>query len=57
MKYKVCDKCGEIVTKTGAISSLKTSSGNAGHFAKCRNEECGKLFSNVEYEKLNTQDL
>jgi hypothetical protein len=57
MSYKVCDKCGEIVTKTGIISSSPTASQNAGRFARCNNRECSKMFSKVEYEKLSTQEF
>ncbi|MFA6963874.1 MAG: hypothetical protein WC227_04130 [Patescibacteria group bacterium] len=57
MKYKVCDKCGEFVTKTGIISSSPTLSKGAGLFAKCRNIECGKLFSRAEYEKLKIEQF
>lgn len=57
MKYKVCDKCGEFVTKTGIISSSPTPSNNAGRFAKCRKKECGKLFSKTEYEKLRIEEF
>jgi len=57
LKYKVCDKCGEFVTKTGFISSSPTSSKDAGNFAKCHNKDCGKLFSKSEYEKLGTQEF
>ena len=51
MKYKICDKCGEIVTKTGFISSspnLKES----GCFAKCNNRKCSKYFSESQYDRL-----
>ena len=57
MKYKVCDKCGEFVTRTGIISSSPNSSKDAVHFAKCRNKDCGKLFSSAEYEKLNEKEF
>jgi len=55
MKYKVCDKCGEIVAKTGFISS--SNSKMASHFAKCNNKNCGKIFSRIEYEKLAMKDF
>ena len=57
MKYKVCDKCGEFVTRTGIISNSPNSSKDAVHFAKCRNKDCGKLFSSAEYEKLNEKEF
>jgi hypothetical protein len=57
MKYKICDKCGEVVTKTGFISSSNVSGKNAGHFAKCNNRECGKYFSEKEYEELQVKEL
>lgn len=57
MKYKVCDKCGEFVTKTGIISSLPNSSNNTGRFAKCNNKECNEHFSKSRYEKLNDKEF
>jgi len=57
VKYKVCDKCGEFVTKTGFISSSPTASKDAGRFAKCHNKECGKLFSKSEYDKLGAKEF
>ena len=57
MKYKVCDKCGEIVAKTGFISSSTTWKDSAGNFAKCHNKECGKFFSKVENDKLNEKEF
>ncbi len=51
MKYKSCDKCGEIVTKTGFISSLQGAR-ESGQFAKCNNQECAKYFSMSQYERL-----
>ena len=57
MKYKVCDKCGEFVTKTGIISSSPNSNKDAGRFAKCHNKDCGKLFSESEYDKLSTKEF
>lgn len=57
MKYKVCDKCGEFVTRTGIISSSINSSKDAGNFAKCHNKECGKLFSKSEYERLKIEEF
>jgi len=57
MKYKVCNKCGEFVTKTGIISSSPISSDNPGRFAKCRNKDCGKLFSISEYDKLSEKEF
>ena len=57
MKYKVCNKCGEFVTKTGMISSSPTASKDAGRFAKCHNKDCGKLFSKAEYDKLSEKEF
>jgi|GEM_PF-1348726 len=57
MKYKVCDKCGEFVTKTGIISSSPTASKDAGRFARCNNRACGKLFSKAEYDKLSIEEF
>lgn len=57
MKYKICDKCGEFVTKTGIISSLPTLSRNTGYFAKCSHKECNKRFSKEEYEELRDKDF
>jgi len=57
MKYKVCDKCGEFVTKTGIISSSPTASKDAGRFARCNNRACGKLFSMAEYDKLSIEEF
>ena len=51
MKYKSCDKCGEIVTKTGFISSSRTLE-ESGSFAKCNNKQCTKYFSESQYERL-----
>lgn len=56
MKYKVCDKCGEIVTKTGFISSLKTLK-ETGSFAKCNNKQCAKYFSEPQYEALSDKEF
>lgn len=57
MKYKVCDKCGEIVTKTGIISSSPTAGKDAGRFARCNSKDCGKLFSINEYERLEMKEM
>ncbi|MEI6498464.1 MAG: hypothetical protein WCO23_00690 [bacterium] len=57
MKYKVCDKCGEVVTKTGFISSSTTWKDTAGNFAKCHNKECGKFFPKSDYEKLKIEEF
>ena len=56
MKYKSCDKCGEIVTKTGFISSSPTLK-ESGCFAKCNNIKCAKYFSEPQYEKLSDKEL
>jgi len=56
MTYKICDKCGEIVTKTGFISSSKTPK-ETGSFAKCNNKECTKYFSKLQYEKLSDKEF
>ncbi len=57
MNYKVCDKCGEFVTKTGVISSLPSLSKDAGCFGKCRNKDCNKHFSRSEYDKLKAEEF
>lgn len=57
MKYKVCDKCGEFVTKTGIISSSPTASQNTGRFARCNNRACSKMFSKIEHEKLSVKEF
>jgi hypothetical protein len=56
MKYKSCDKCGEIVTKTGFISGSPTLNGS-GSFAKCNNKKCAKYFSEPQYDKLNDREF
>jgi hypothetical protein len=56
MKYKSCDKCGEIVTKTGFISSLQGAK-ESGSFAKCNNKECAKYFSKSQCEKLSEKEF
>jgi hypothetical protein len=56
MKYKTCNKCGEIVTKTGFISSSPTLK-ESGFFAKCNNKECSKYFSELQYEKLSDKEF
>lgn len=56
MKYKICDKCGEIVTKTGFISSSKTLK-ETGCFAKCNNKECAKYFSESQYDRLSDKEF
>jgi hypothetical protein len=56
MKYKVCDKCGEIVAKTGFVSS-SISSQEGGHFAKCHNRECGCSFSRNKYDRLEEKEF
>jgi RNase P subunit RPR2 len=57
MKFKVCKKCEEIVTKTGFISSRVASSNESGHFAKCHNKECGIYYSKGQYEKLEMKEM
>jgi len=57
MKYKVCDKCGEIVAKTGFISSNQLIGATTGQFARCNNKSCRKSFSQFEYEKLKETEL
>ncbi|HOX41112.1 MAG TPA: hypothetical protein PK263_02880 [bacterium] len=57
MRYKVCDKCGEVVAKTGFISSNEHASKQGVRFAKCNNKECRKYFPQVEYEKLKEIDF
>lgn len=57
MKYRACDKCGEIVTKTGFVSSVSISEDKVGSFGKCHNPECGKLFSEREYLGLKEVDF
>ena len=56
MKYKTCNKCGEIVTKTGFISS-SIHLREAGSFAKCNNKQCAKYFSKTQYEKLSEKEF
>ncbi|MEI6499271.1 MAG: hypothetical protein WCO23_04875 [bacterium] len=57
MKYKVCGKCQEIVTKTGFVSSSKDPKKENKSFSKCHNRECGQYFSEKEYTKLNEIEL
>jgi hypothetical protein len=56
MKYKICDKCNEIATKTGFISS-SINLKEAGSFAKCNNKQCAKYFSKIQYEKLSEKEF
>ncbi len=56
MKYKSCDKCGEIVTKTGFISSSPTLK-ESGRFAKCNNKKCAKYFSETQYSQLSDREF
>lgn len=56
MKYKRCDKCGEIVTKTGFISSSRTLK-ESGSFAKCNNKKCAKYFSESQYQNLSDKEF
>jgi len=56
MKYKVCDKCGEVVTRTGIIST-STIPEKDGYFAQCNNKECVKRFSKDKYEKLKEEEF
>lgn len=55
MKYKVCDKCGEIVARTGFISTLPAQ--EDGYFAVCNNSECKRRFSRSKYDRLNEEDF
>jgi len=56
MKYKVCDKCGEIVARTGFISSSRVSQ-ESGYFAVCNNKECKRRFSRSKYERLKEKEF
>ena len=56
MKYKICNKCGEIVTKTGFISSSPITK-ESGRFAKFNNKECAKYFPQHQYEKLSDKEF
>lgn len=56
MKYRVCDKCGEIVARTGFISSSAVSQEN-GYFAVCNNAECKRRFSRAKYEQLKEKEF
>ena len=55
MRYKICDTCGEFVTKTGFISSSVISSKETGYFAVCHNKKCLKRFSKAKYERLKEE--
>jgi hypothetical protein len=57
MKYKICGKCQEVVTKTGFISSSRELKPVNKLFAKCHNRECGQYFSEKQYAKLNEEEL
>ncbi|MEK7464465.1 MAG: hypothetical protein AAB617_01665 [Patescibacteria group bacterium] len=57
MKYRVCDKCGEFVVKTGFVSITSIIDKTTGRFAKCNNKKCGKYFSKLEYEKLKEDEF
>lgn len=57
MKYKVCDKCGEIVTRTGIISTSLASSEENSYFSQCNNRECAKRFSKTKFEKLDEKEF
>lgn len=56
MKYKVCDKCGEVVARTGFISTSMISDEKS-CFARCNNKDCHKYFSELRYEKLNEEEF
>lgn len=56
MKYKVCDKCGEVVTRTGFISSSFVSDEKS-RFARCNNKDCQKYFSEMRYERLKEEEF
>ena len=56
MKYKVCDKCGEIVARTGFISS-SPSFKEDGYFAVCNNAECKRRFSRSKYDRLKEEEF
>lgn len=56
MKYKVCDKCGEIVARTGFISSAPVSQED-GYFAVCNNTECKCRFSRAKYDRLKEEEF
>lgn len=56
MKYKVCDKCGEIVARTGFISSKPVVQEN-GYFAVCNNKECKRRFSKAKYERSKEENF
>jgi len=56
MKYKICDKCGEFVTKTGFISSKPAVQENS-YFASCHNKTCLRRFSQIKYERLKEKEF
>lgn len=56
MKYKVCDKCGEVVARTGIISSILISDEKS-CFARCNNKDCQKYFSKMRFERLKEEEF
>lgn len=56
MKYKKCDKCGEVVARTGIISSILISDEKS-CFARCNNKDCQKYFSKMRFEKLREEEF
>ena len=56
MKYKVCDKCGEIVARTGIISSSRVSDEKS-CYARCNNKNCQQYYSKIKYERLKEEEF